>query len=48
MTVELITGVLLIVVPIGFNLAFIELSQAFDYPNVLRSHPTRRAPVRGR
>ena len=39
MTVELITGVLLIVVPIGFNLAFIELGRAFDYPNILREPP---------
>lgn len=39
MTVELITGVLLIVVPIGFNLAFIELGRAFDYPTILREPP---------
>ena len=39
MTVELITGVLLVVVPIGFNLAFIELGRAFDYPNILREPP---------
>jgi hypothetical protein len=38
-TVELITGVLLIVVPIGFNLAFIELGRAFDYPAILREPP---------
>ena len=39
MTVELITGVMLVVVPIGFNLAFIELGRAFDYPNILREPP---------
>ena len=39
MTVELITGVLLIVVPIGFNLAFFELGRAFDYPDILREPP---------
>ena len=39
MTVELITAMLLIVVPIGFNLAFIELGRAFDYPNILREPP---------
>ena len=31
--------VLLIVVPIGFNLAFFELGRTFDYPNILREPP---------
>jgi Domain of unknown function (DUF4386) len=35
-TVELGAAVLLIAVPIGFNLAFFELGRAFDYPNILR------------
>jgi hypothetical protein len=30
---------LLIAVPIAFNLAFLELGRAFDYPNILRSEP---------
>jgi len=33
------TAILLIVVPIGFNLAFFELGRTFDYPNVLREAP---------
>jgi len=36
---ELATGVLLIAVPIAFNLAFFELGRAFDYPNILRKEP---------
>lgn len=39
MTAELVTGILLIVVPIAFNVAFFELSRAFDYPNILRKEP---------
>ena len=39
MTVETATAVLLIVVPIAFNLAFLELGRAFDYPNILRREP---------
>ncbi len=39
MTIELITAVLLIVVPIAFNVAFFELSRAFDYPDILRKEP---------
>jgi hypothetical protein len=36
---ELGTAVLLIAVPIGFNLAFFELGRTFDYPNILRREP---------
>ena len=36
---ELATAALLIVVPIGFNLAFFELGRTFDYPNILREPP---------
>jgi len=36
MTIELASAVLLIVVPIAFNLAFFELGRTFDYPNILR------------
>jgi uncharacterized protein DUF4386 len=39
MTVELAAAVLLIAVPIAFNLAFFELGRAFDYPNILRKEP---------
>jgi hypothetical protein len=33
------TGVLLIVVPIVFNVAFFELGRAFEYPAILRKEP---------
>jgi hypothetical protein len=36
---ELAAAVLLILVPIGFNLAFFELGRTFDYPNILREPP---------
>jgi hypothetical protein len=39
MTLELVTAVLLIAVPIAFNLAFFELGRAFDYPDILRKEP---------
>jgi hypothetical protein len=39
MTVEAATAALLIAVPIAFNLAFLELGRAFDYPNILRKEP---------
>jgi hypothetical protein len=39
MTTEVITAILLIVVPIAFNLAFFELGRSFDYPNILRKEP---------
>ena len=39
MTQELGASLLLIVVPIAFNLAFFELGRAFDYPNILRKEP---------
>jgi hypothetical protein len=39
MTVDVMTAVLLIAVPIAFNLAFLELGRAFDYPNILRKKP---------
>jgi hypothetical protein len=38
-TTEVITAILLIAVPIAFNLAFFELGRAFDYPNILRKEP---------
>ena len=34
-----VTAVLLILVPIGFNVAFFELGRTFDYPNILRKEP---------
>jgi Domain of unknown function (DUF4386) len=36
---ELGAALLLIAVPIAFNLAFFELGRAFDYPNILRREP---------
>src|SRR4026209_1721668 len=39
MTIEVITAVLLIAVPIAFNMAFFELGRTFDYPNILRKEP---------
>ncbi|HYI23681.1 MAG TPA: DUF4386 family protein [Candidatus Limnocylindrales bacterium] len=39
MTLELATAVLLIAVPITFNLAFFELGRAFEYPGILRKEP---------
>jgi hypothetical protein len=36
---ELATAVLLVVVPIAFNLAFFELGRTFDYPDILRKEP---------
>lgn len=39
MTVELAAAALLIAVPIAFNLAFLALGRAFDYPNILRKEP---------
>ncbi len=36
MSVELVAAILLIAVPVGFNLAFFELGRAFDYPSILR------------
>ncbi len=39
MSLEVITAVLLIGVPVAFNLAFFELGRAFDYPDILRKDP---------
>jgi hypothetical protein len=39
MSIEIATGLLLIVVPIAFNVAFLELGRAFDYPGILRREP---------
>jgi Domain of unknown function (DUF4386) len=36
---EVVTAVLLILVPIAFNVAFFELGRVFDYPNILRKEP---------
>jgi uncharacterized protein DUF4386 len=37
--VEIAAAILLIGVPIAFNLAFFELGRTFDYPNILRETP---------
>src|SRR3990170_41688 len=39
MSAEVVTALLLIAVPLAFNLAFLELGRAFDYPNILRREP---------
>lgn len=39
MGAEVAAAILLIGVPIAFNLAFFELGRAFDYPNILRKEP---------
>ena len=39
LSVEVAAAVLLIAVPIAFNLAFFELGRAFDYPDILRREP---------
>ena len=39
MSVEVAAAVLLIIVPIAFNLAFFELGRVFDYPSILRKEP---------
>ena len=39
MTVEVVTAISLIVVPVVFNLAFFELGRVFDYPAILRKEP---------
>jgi len=36
---DVATALLLIAVPVAFNLAFFELGRAFDYPNILRKEP---------
>lgn len=39
MSTEVAAAALLIVVPLAFNAAFLELGRVFDYPNVLRMPP---------
>ena len=39
LSVDTAAAVLLITVPIAFNLAFFELGRTFDYPNILREPP---------
>ena len=39
MSLDAATALLLIVVPIVFNVAFLELGRAFDYPDILRREP---------
>ena len=39
MSAEVAAAILLIAVPIAFNVAFLELGRAFDYPNILRKEP---------
>ena len=39
MTVDVVTAVLLIVVPIAFNARVLRAGAAFDYPDILRREP---------
>jgi hypothetical protein len=39
MSAEVAAAVLLIAVPVAFNVAFFELGRTFDYPNILRQEP---------
>ena len=39
MPTETVTAILLIVVPIAFNVAFFSLGRGFDYPSILRREP---------
>ena len=39
MSLDVVTALLLIAVPIVFNVAFFELGRAFDYPDILRREP---------
>ena len=39
MSIDLVTGLFLIVVPILFNVVFFELGRVFDYPDILRREP---------
>jgi hypothetical protein len=39
MSADLAAAILLIAVPTAFNLAFLELGRAFDYPDILRREP---------
>jgi hypothetical protein len=39
MSPDTVTALLLIVVPIGFNVSFLELGRTFDYPDILRREP---------
>ena len=45
MSAEVATAALLVAVPIAFNLAFLELGRAFDYPDILRQ-PALSASLR--
>lgn len=39
MSIDQVTAILLIVVPIAFNVAFFELGRVFEYPAILRREP---------
>ena len=39
MSPDTVAAILLIAVPIAFNVAFFELGRAFDYPDILRKEP---------
>jgi hypothetical protein len=39
MSTDVVAGILLIVVPVAFNVAFFALGKSFDYPEILRKEP---------
>ena len=39
MSLDVVTAILLILVPIAFNVAFFELGRTFHYPSILRKEP---------
>lgn len=39
MSLDVVAGLVLIVVPLAFNVAFFALAKAFDYPDILRREP---------
>jgi hypothetical protein len=45
MSVDAVTGVFLIVMPLAFNAAFALLAARFDYPDVLRRPTALRSSV---
>ena len=41
MTTQVLTGLLLVVLPVAYNLFFTLLARGFDYPDILRQQPAR-------
>ena len=45
MMTQVLTGLLLLVLPVAYNLFFTPLARSFDYPDILRQ-PTNQVPAR--